>query len=212
MNLSTARSASRAREVGVRKVLGSQRQQLINQFLSESFALTLFSFCVALAMAYFFLPVFNTLSGKHLTLPLEQGWFYGLLLLTSIAVALLAGLYPAFFLSAFKPATVLKGKVGEGLKSGRVRSGLVVFQFVISIFLIIATITVNQQLRFIQSRRLGFDKDQLIVVKEAFLPGNNLLPFKNEMLRHSSIRSATVSGYLPVAGSWRRAATPTGTG
>jgi putative ABC transport system permease protein len=203
MNLSTARSANRAREVGVRKVLGSQRQQLVKQFLSESFAVTLFSFLIALVIAYLFLPVFNTLAGKQLVLPLSQGWFYGLLLITAMGVALLAGLYPAFFLSAFKPVSVLKGKLSEGLKSGRVRSGLVIFQFVISIFLIIATITVNRQLHYIQTRRLGFDKDQLVLVKQAFLLGNNLTAFKNEMLRNSSVRSATVSGYLPVDGTWR---------
>jgi putative ABC transport system permease protein len=203
MNLSTARSANRAREVGVRKVLGSLRAQLIKQFLAESFMLTLFSFGLALTIAYFFLPVFNTLADKQLVLPLHQLWFYGLLLVTSMFVALLAGLYPAFFLSAFKPAAVLKGKLSLGSKSGFVRSGLVVFQFAVSIFLIIATLAVNRQLNFIQNKRLGFEKDQLIVVKEAFSLGNNLLPFKEEALRNTSILSGTISGYLPVAGGWR---------
>ncbi len=203
MNLSTARSASRAREVGVRKVMGSLRSQLIKQFLAESFMLTLFSFALAIMIAYFFLPVFNTLADKQLSLPLDQLWFYGLLLITSMVVAVMAGLYPAFFLSAFKPTAVLKGKLALGLKSGLVRSGLVVFQFVVSIFLMIATLAVNQQLNFIQSKRLGFEKDQLIVVKEAYALGNNIKPFKEEALRNSSINSGTISGYLPVAGGWR---------
>ncbi|KAH0533956.1 hypothetical protein FGG08_007424 [Glutinoglossum americanum] len=203
MNLSTARSANRAREVGVRKVMGSLRSQLINQFLAESFMLTLFSFALALVIAYFFLPLFNTLADKQLVLPLNEFWFYGLLVVASMFVALMAGLYPAFFLSGFKPVAVLKGKLALGLKSGWVRNGLVVFQFVVSIFLIIATIAVNQQLNFMQNKRLGYEKDQLIIVKEAFLLGNNLQPFKEEALRNSAISSGTISGFLPVAGGWR---------
>ena len=203
MNLSTARSANRAREVGVRKVMGSQRGQLINQFLSESMLLTLLSFGLAVMIAYLFLPVFNTLADKQLVLPLSGFWFYGLLLGASVIVALLAGLYPAFVLSAFKPVAVLKGKLALGSKSGFIRSGLVVFQFVVSIFLIIATITVNRQLNFIQRKRLGFEKDQLIVVKEAFLLGNNLQPYKEEALRNAPIIRGTISGFLPVAGGWR---------
>lgn len=203
MNLSTARSANRAREVGVRKVMGSLRGQLVYQFLSESLLLTFFSFGIALLMAYFFLPVFNTLADKHLVLPLQVVWFYGVLLGACVLVALMAGLYPAFFLSAFAPAAVLKGKLAMGARSGFVRSGLVVFQFVVSIFLIIATISVNRQLNYIQSKRLGFDKDQMIVVKEAHLLEKNIQVFKEEVLRNASITSGTISGYLPVAGGWR---------
>jgi len=203
MNLSTARAANRAKEVGVRKVLGSQRQQLVNQFLSESLLLTLISFVIAVACAYLFLPVFNGLADRQLALPFNQPWFYGLLMLAALVVALLAGMYPAFFLSAFKPVTVLKSKAGAGGKNAFVRSGLVVFQFVISIFLIIATITVNQQLRFIQNKQLGFEKNQLIVVKDAFNLRNNLQPFKETAKRNTAILSATVSGFLPVEGGRR---------
>jgi putative ABC transport system permease protein len=203
MNLSTARSANRAKEVGVRKVMGSQRRQLVQQFLSESFVLTLFSFMLALGIAYFSLPIFNELAGKQLTLPFNQIWFYGLILGACIVVALMAGVYPAFFLSAFKPVSVLKGKIAKGARSGFIRSGLVVFQFIISIFLIIAAITVNRQLNFIQNKNLGFKKDQLIIVKEAYNLENNLQPFKEEVLRNTSIVSGTVSGYVPVAGGWR---------
>lgn len=203
MNLSTARSANRAREVGVRKVLGSLRGQLIKQFLAESFLLTLSSFALALMIAYLLLPAFNTLADKNLSLPLNQAWFYAMILGATIAVSLLAGLYPAFFLSAFKPAAVLKGKLAMGMKSGGVRSGLVVFQFLVSAFLIIGTITINQQLSYIQSKRLGFDKDQLIVVKEAYLLGDNIQAFKDDVLRNSAIQSGTISGFIPVAGGWR---------
>jgi putative ABC transport system permease protein len=207
MNLSTARSANRAREVGVRKVMGSLRGQLINQFLSESFLLTFLSFGGALLIAYFLLPVFNTLADKQLELPLNVLWFYGVLLGACVFVALLAGLYPAFFLSAFAPAAVLKGKLAMGSKSSFVRSGLVVFQFVVSIFLIIATISVNRQLSYIQSKRLGFDKDQMIVVKEAHLLEKNIQAYKEEVLRNTSITHGTISGYLPVAGGWRNSDT-----
>lgn len=203
MNLSTARSANRAREVGVRKVLGSLRIQLIAQFLAESFVLTIISFVLALFIAFFFLPIFNTLADKQLVLPFNEFWFYSLMVLASLFVALMAGLYPAFFLSGFKPVTVLKGKLALGRKSGWVRNSLVVFQFVVSVFLIISTLAVNQQLSFMQNKRLGYEKDQLIVVKEAFLLGANLHAFKEEVLRNTSIREGTISGYLPVAGSWR---------
>lgn len=203
MNLATARSVNRAREVGVRKVMGSQRWQLINQFLAESLMLTAISFGFAVLIAYFFLPVFNTLASRQLFLPFASWSFYLLLVGAIAVVALLAGLYPAFFLSGFSPVKVLKGKLALGTKNNLIRSGLVVFQFVVSIFLIIATITVNRQLNYIQSKRLGFDKDQVIVVNEAFLLGKNLQAFKNEALENTAIQSGTISGYLPVSGSWR---------
>ncbi len=206
MNLSTARSANRAREVGVRKVMGSHRSQLIIQFLVESFMLNVIGFLLALVIAYLFLPVFNTLADKELTLPFDEFWFYCLLLGASLLVAIMAGLYPAFFLSGFTPVAVLKGKLALGLKSGWVRNGLVVFQFVVSIFLIIATIAVNQQLKYMQAKQLGFERDQLVVVKEAFQLGNNLQPFKEEVLRNTSIMSGTISGYLPIGG-WRNSDT-----
>ena len=203
MNLSTARSANRAREVGIRKALGSQRGQLMKQFLSESFILTLFSILLAVGIAYLFLPTFNDLSGKQLLMPFTQPVFYVLLLSASVFIAFMAGLYPAFYLSAFQPVQVLKANFVRGLKSGGIRSTLVVFQFVVSIFLIIATITIQQQLDFIQSTRLGFEKDQLVTVQEARLLGDNIQAFKQEVQRNSIFSSGTISGYLPVANSWR---------
>jgi len=203
MNLSTARSANRAKEVGVRKVMGSLRSHLVRQFLTESFLLSVFSFALAIGIAYVLLPVFNTLSQKTLTIPFDDARFYGILILGALLVGVLAGLYPSFFLSAFKPVNVLKGNVALGMKSGRIRSALVVFQFVISILLVIGTFTVNRQLNYIQNKKIGFEKDQVIVIKDAYALSKNLQAFKSEVIRNSFIESGTISGYLPVSGTWR---------
>jgi putative ABC transport system permease protein len=207
MNLSTARSANRAREVGVRKVLGSLRSHLVRQFLLESAMISMLAFTVAIGLAYGFLPVFNDLAGKQLHLPLNNLYFYLLIIGLSLFVGTLAGVYPSFFLSAFKPINVLKGKLAIGMKSGLIRSGLVVFQFTISIFLIVGTITINRQLQYIQQKKIGFNKDQVIVIKEANAMGKQLESFKNEMLKNSHIISATISGSLPVAGTDRNNST-----
>jgi putative ABC transport system permease protein len=203
MNLSTARSSNRAKEVGIRKVMGSLRLHLIRQFLTESFLLSLFSFMLAVVLAYLLLPVFNDLAQKKLSLPLSNFNFYAGLLTASVLVGILAGLYPSFFLSAFKPVNVLKGHLSLGMKSGMIRSVMVVFQFMVSIFLIIGTITVNRQLTYIQNKKMGFKKDQVIVVKDAHLLGSNIRAFKEEMSRNNFITSGTISGFLPVDGSWR---------
>ncbi len=203
MNLSTARSANRAKEVGVRKVMGSLRSHLIRQFLIESILLSILSFILAIVVAYLFLPVFNDLAQKRLALPLNDPWFYGILVIASVLVGIMAGLYPSLFLSAFKPVNVLKGQLSLGIKSGRVRSTMVVFQFMISIFLLIGTITISEQLSFIQNRKIGFEKDQIIIVNDAHLLGKKIESFKEEILQYNFIKSGTISGYLPVSGTWR---------
>ena len=203
MNLSTARSANRAKEVGIRKALGSQRGQLMNQFLSESFVLTMFSIILAIGIVYLFLPSFNNLANKQLSLPFSNPAFYGLLFSAAALISFMAGMYPAFYLSAFRPVLVLKSNVTRGMKGGGIRSLLVVFQFVVSIFLIVATITIQQQLSYIQSKKLGFEKDQLVTVHETRLLGDKIQSFREEVMRNSMIVSGTISGYLPVADSWR---------
>lgn len=203
MNLSTARSSNRAKEVGVRKVMGSMRSHLVRQFLIESTLIALFSFVVAVLLAYLFLPVFNYLSQKQLVLPLGNPIFYLVLLGGCLIIGFMAGLYPSFFLSAFKPVNVLKGQVSLGMKSGAVRSSLVVLQFVISIFLIVGAIAVNQQLSFIQNKKLGFEKEQVLVVHDTYaLRPGNVEPFKNEVLRLGTIEAGTISGYVPVENDW----------
>jgi len=203
MNLSTARSANRAKEVGVRKVLGSLRLHLIRQFLLESVMLSFFAFVLAIALAYLFIPVFNDLASKQLALPLNLPSFYLILLTASLGIGALAGLYPSLFLSAFKPVNVLKGQLSLGMKSGLIRSVLVVFQFMISIFLIIASITVNRQLGYIQDKKIGFNKDQVLLVSDAYALQDKMETFKEEVLKSNLIQSATISGYIPVDGGWR---------
>ncbi|HEV8514855.1 MAG TPA: ABC transporter permease, partial [Cyclobacteriaceae bacterium] len=201
MNLSTARSSNRAKEVGVRKVMGSLRAHLVRQFLTESILVTLLSFVIAVGLAYLLLPFFNDLSSKQLQLPLTNPAFYLILTAALLFIGLMAGLYPSFFLSAFKPVNVLKGKVALGMKSGFIRSALVVFQFVISIFLIIGAITVNRQLNFIQNKKLGFEKNQVIIIHDAYAlrPFSNVQAFKNEVLKIAGVDKGTISGYLPVS-------------
>lgn len=203
MNLSTARSANRAKEVGVRKVMGSLRSHLVRQFLLESILLSIGSFLFALVLAWIFIPIFNSISQKDLSLPFNDPRFYLILGGASVFIGILAGLYPSFFLSAFKPVNVLKGNVSLGMRSGWIRSSLVVFQFVISIFLIIATITVNRQLNYIQNKKIGFQKDQVLLVNDAYALGKNLQAFKNQVAQSSFIKSGSISGYIPVSGGWR---------
>ena len=203
MNLSTARSANRSKEVGIRKVMGSFRSHLIGQFLAESTLLSIFSFVLAVGLAYALLPLFNQLSGRELFIPFKEVNMYGLLVLAALLVGLMAGIYPAFFLSAFKPVSVLKGNVSLGMKSGFIRSSLVVFQFTVSILLVIGTIAVFKQLNYIQNKKLGFNKDQVIMIDDSYALGDKRQIFKDEIKRNNKILNATISGYLPVDGTWR---------
>lgn len=203
MNLSTARSAGRAKEVGVRKVLGSMRRNLVIQFLTESLLITFIGMLLALAIAALLLPYFNQLSGKSLTLnSFLSPWIIPTLLGIVIVVGVLAGIYPALYLSSFKPVAVLKGKLAKGFKTGWLRSGLVVFQFAISIFLIIGTIVIYLQLNFIRNKNIGYDRDHVLIIKNTDGLGNNTEVFKNEVLRLNGVQNATVTGFLPTAG-WR---------
>ncbi len=205
MNLSTARSANRAKEVGVRKVLGSFRSHLIKQFLTESILLTTISFMLAFALAYLTLPLFNDLSDKSLMLPLGSMSFWFICISATLVIGLVSGAYPAFFLSAFKPVSVLKGKIAIGSKSGIIRSFLVVFQFSISIILVVGTFSIFKQLNYIQNKKLGFDKDQVLVVENVWALGDQVESFKTKASSIASISSVSVSGYLPIASSssWR---------
>ncbi|MBC7948090.1 MAG: ABC transporter permease [Chitinophagaceae bacterium] len=204
MNLSTARSANRAKEVGIRKVLGTERGTLIRQFLTESTLTALISLGISLAIAWTVLPVFNEISGKDLSLTqLFGSRFLIAFLLLPIIVGLLAGSYPAFFLSSFQPIMVLKGKLGSGMKKSYLRSGLVVFQFAISIILIIGTIVVYRQLNYIQTKKLGFNKDQVLIINGTGALREQGDAFMNDVLAMKGVTSGTFSGYLPIASSSR---------
>jgi len=197
MNLSTARSAGRAREVGVRKVLGSARSTLIGQFLSESLLMTLAAAILAIGLAIAVLPLFNQLADKSLTFngPILT-WLLPSMVGIVLIVGLLAGAYPAFFLSAFRPVEVLKGKLSSGFKGGVLRSTLVVFQFSISLFLIIGTLIVYRQLHYIRSTDLGFDRSRMLMIK-GLSSMSDPRTLKKEVLQLPGVSGATLSDFLP---------------
>ena len=202
MNLTTARSANRAKEVGIRKVLGTDRGNLMGQFLFESILMVAMSLIIGIGLVNLFLPTFNHIASKSIT---TDALLSPVILISLIAlpfvVGLLAGSYPAFFLSAFKPAEVLKGKLNLGSKSGILRSLLVIFQFATSIILIIGTVIIYHQLHYIQHTNLGFNKSQVLIINDAYALDKNLDAFKNEMLKTSGITSGTISSFLPVSSS-----------
>lgn len=204
INLSTAKSANRAKEVGLRKVVGSRRSMLIGQFLIESIMYSVVSFIIGIAIAWLVLPYFNELAGKHLSMLLYDWWFIPSILGAAIVVGVAAGLYPAFYLSAFKPVQVLKGALSSGSKSSFLRNGLVVFQFTISIILIIGTLVIYNQMQYIMHTKLGFNKDQLVMIQGTnTLTDKQVRDFKTELQKLAAVKSVTISDYLPVNGTKR---------
>ncbi|MDP6038467.1 MAG: ABC transporter permease, partial [Candidatus Latescibacteria bacterium] len=213
-NLATAQSARRAREVGMRKVVGAHRLQLIQQFLSESILLSFLSLLFAVVLIELFLPYFNAFTGKRLSLDLGD---YGSMLIglvgISLSVGILAGSYPAFFLSAFRPVEVLKGALMVGVKKAPFRKGLVVFQFSISIFLIIGTLIVVRQQEYSRNKDLGFDKEQMVVLR-LFGRDPSLIrkydAIKKEFLQHPNVLKAASSHSPPGRGAQRLMVQPEG--
>jgi len=203
MNLSTARSAGRAMEVGVRKVLGSTHKNLVFQFLTESLVITFLSTILAIAIAALLLPYFNEISGKAISLnSFFSPWIIPALLVVVFVVGIMSGIYPALYMSSFKPIRVLKGKLAGGMKTGWLRSTLVVFQFSISIFLIIGTLVIYLQLNFIRNKDVGYDRDQVIVLNNTDALGNAASVFKKEVVNMPGVKSATMTGFLPTS-AWR---------
>lgn len=193
MNLSTAQSAGRAKEVGLRKTLGSLRSQMIGQFLAESMLYSLVAVLLAVVLCYSLLPAFKILSGKELSMMnLLDGKFILMVGLMLLIVGLLAGSYPAFYLTSFKPVEVLKGRVTSGLKSKGIRSTLVVFQFAISIFLFIVTSVVYTQIKFMQEQQLGMDKENVILIEDFYYRlGNNAEAFRNVVAQQAGVVSTS---------------------
>jgi putative ABC transport system permease protein len=197
INLATARSAERAKEVGVRKVLGSRRKQLVMQFLSESTVITMVSIVIALVIIQASLGYFNTIARTKLDLdPLQNpGMFAGLLAIT-VALGIFGGLYPAFYISALKPVQVLKGKFKTSSRGSLLRNGLVVFQFSISVILITATLVVYQQLDYMQHKGLGFEKENLLVINHNS-NGRESHALQHELRKLSGIESVGSGGAVP---------------
>ncbi len=192
MNLSTAQSAGRAKEVGLRKTLGSQRSQMVVQFLSESFIYSFLAVAAAIILSYLVLPYFNILSGKQLSVAsLASANFLTTAFVLAVLVGLLAGSYPALYLTSFNVVEVLKGKVGSGIKSKGVRSSLVVFQFAVSTFLIIATGIVFQQLNYMQNKNLGLDRRNVLIVQNTGRLQANRAAFSEAIKNLSSVQSAS---------------------
>jgi putative ABC transport system permease protein len=197
MNLSTARSEKRAREVGMRKVIGARRGTLVIQFLTESCFMSILSLIIAIILINLLLPMFNQLTGRQLSLlqfPYAYGWLIGLTFITGI----LAGIYPAFYLSSFKPISVLKGRLLNTFSAVAIRKGLVVFQFTISLVLILGSILITQQMSFLSNQSLGFSKNQKLVLHIQTIESNtNSAVLKKELLNKSSINHAVVAGSYP---------------
>ncbi|RAW00184.1 FtsX-like permease family protein [Pseudochryseolinea flava] len=192
INLCTARAVHRAKEVGVRKVVGAVKKQLVGQFLSETLLMTTFAMVIALCLVQTFVPFLQELSGKGLTLSIGNGTFIIVLIGSTLLLTIIAGLYPAFYLSKYQPAKILKGYASLG-SAKNFRQALVVIQFTFSVILIIGSIVIYNQLHFIQNKNLGFDKDHLIDVtlKNDLRLRAGLL--KNELLNESSIAGVTVT-------------------
>jgi putative ABC transport system permease protein len=196
-NLSTARSIKRAKEVGVRKVMGSLKLQLIKQFLSESVLMSFCAMMIALLFIFLLLPYYNALSGKSISfVSLFSYRSVTALLAIVLFVGILSGIYPSFFLSSFNPINAFKGAVTTNKKTS-LRNVLIVFQFFISTALVTATIIIYTQLNYLQNKKLGYDKEQVLFIPDASLLGNNQEAFKQELLQDNRVVTATISRSIP---------------
>ncbi|MEM6630788.1 MAG: ABC transporter permease [Bacteroidota bacterium] len=203
INLSTARSAKRAREVGIRKATGAYQKQLVSQFLVESLLYSIISFGIGVLLAWILLPYFNQLSGKLLVIPWGDLRFIFILLGCAISIGILSGLYPALYLSSFKPIQVIKGKLSTGGRNPNFRNNLVLFQFTASIVLLIGTGVVNQQLRYILNAKIGFEKEQVLTLQGTQTLEDKVFTFKEELMAIPEVQRATISAFLPIEGAMR---------
>ncbi|MEO6405202.1 MAG: ABC transporter permease [Ferruginibacter sp.] len=199
MNLSTAGSAKRAAEVGVRKVLGAQKNSLLWQFLGESMFMTFIALIIAFGLTYLLLPLFESVAGNSIQLQASQVYMLGIaFVVLALVTGLLAGSYPAFYLSSFKPIKVLKGKFSNSLAAVSLRKGMVVFQFIISVALIIASIVIADQMKFMRSKQLGFQKDQQLVIPLRTGTAKSVMPaLRSELVKHADVKSAGAAMAYP---------------
>jgi putative ABC transport system permease protein len=194
MNLSTARASRRAKEVGVKKVIGARQGSLVLQHLAESTLTALFSLAIALALAWLLLPQFNLITGKNLTLTLNSP-LLPYLPIVVIITGLLAGSYPALYLTKFQPVTILRGKLGGMMGEALVRKGLVMFQFTMSIVLIVSVMVVYQQIRFVQSKNLGYNRDNVLIIYREGVLWQKQDAFLDEVRRIPGVVNAATSGH-----------------
>lgn len=198
INLATARSITRAKEIGLRKVMGSQRGQLIRQFFGEAFIYVFLSLVLAIILAWEILPYFNDIADKSLAIQFLQTPFVWLLALGLVFfTTVMTGVFPALVLSSFVPLQVLKGSISKSKKGNRFRQGLVILQFSISVALIIGTMIINNQLQFLQNFQLGFDKEQVLVLRKATGLGNNFYPFMERLRTLPGVEQVSAAQYLP---------------
>ncbi|MEE4197188.1 MAG: ABC transporter permease [Bacteroidales bacterium] len=199
MNLTTARSGNRAKEIGLRKVVGAKRRNIITQFFSESILLSLLSFLLAIIIVILLIPRFNELSGKELSINvITDPLIISLLVGIAVLTGLIAGSYPSFYLSAFRPLKVLKGKLSNGSKSSVLRKVLVIIQFTLSVALIISTLLISNQLKFIKNKDLGYNKQHLLYVVLNNNTRSNYETIKQELLQSTNIHSVTTCRVLPI--------------
>ncbi len=196
MNLATARSSTRSREVGVRKVIGAQRTGLVIQFLGESLVISVLSMIVALSAVQLLLPVFNTLTNKTVALTFQPSVIAALVGIV-LGTGILAGSYPAFFLSSFKPAAVLKGNITLAGGEAWVRKGLVVFQFALAVMLITGSIVIYEQIQFIRTKNLGLNRDNVLILDLRGGVNKNLEAFKTEVLRLPGVEGISAGTDFP---------------
>jgi putative ABC transport system permease protein len=200
MNLSTARSMERAREVGVRKVVGALRRELFWQFISESILVSFAAMAIAVGIAYLLLPIFNLISGKSLAIDfVKQPEWIGVLAVVWVLISFLGGAYPATVLSSFRPVSVLKGKIGNIGAGAILRKSLVVFQFGVSIFLIVCTLTISNQLNYMVNTKLGVDKEKLITIPLDSVARANVSSIRNEFATITGVEYSESVSASPVS-------------
>lgn len=201
MNLSTAKSTNRTKEIAVRKVLGSYRSSLIQQFLTESITVTAVAFFLAIGVAYFLLPAFSELTARQITFPNDQLSFAAIIIVSIVGIGILAGGYPAFFLSGFKIQKMLRGQLSFSSSKSYSRNLLVIIQFTASTALIISSLFIYRQLNYMQNKKLGYNKEQIVTVNNIYALGDDVATFRQEILRHSGVEALTVSSSIPTPSS-----------
>lgn len=203
INLTTAQSINRVKEIGLKKTVGANRFTLIMQFLCESILFSVISVALAIGLTILLLPYLNQLSGKTFSVPWHEWWLLPLLFVITVIIGVLAGIYPSMYLTSLKTVKILKGNFSGDRKNISLRSGMVVFQFAASIILIISTLTISKQMDFILNRNLGFDKEQVLILNCDNTLGDKIFPFKEELKSITGVQSVSISSFLPIENSLR---------